>query len=463
MVMNELDSTLEAEAILNKKYFIMSKQLTVLCFVVYLFTVLWYTIGRRSVGYYPAMVNLFWSYEKWFQGERTTGMAILANIAMFIPFGFFMAELGEHKHRKSFLSVIAQALVFSTLIEISQMILMRGYFEFDDILNNTAGAVIGTFFFQILIHRFPERFSRPALNMANVSMFSFCLLFFVLVGDSHGDNMLPLSQGLCFQVEDASYQQGNIDLSGVCFWYNRQTQVCAIQLQSMKTAKCYPLHTKSGLVRPDVSEYFHQRDLKAGFHASGQGIAVDEEYEILLDYGWFRLIPTGLYLVVKYGTPQQPPQVVIRYTRNDIFVEPGTNNNDLEQIVSKGTLLVYRPEFHIYVYACEGKLFWVAEDGFKFEEDGSTFMNAVLWTTEPEKISEKSKARGLLFDALGTTFERAELEGNFGQYRVCAWQLPTDYPITSLRLGYYSGAWLWTNTCWPVYNFSPVAAETVAG
>ena len=77
-------------------------------------------------------LQLFWSYAKWDVQQQQ----VLANIFMFIPIGFLA---GKEFGRKG----IPVAAVFSALIETIQLLTCRGLFEFDDIIHNTAGAVIG--------------------------------------------------------------------------------------------------------------------------------------------------------------------------------------------------------------------------------------------------------------------------------------------------------------------------------
>ena len=61
------------------------------------------------------------------------------------------------------------------------------------------------------------------------------------------------------------------------------------------------------------------------------------------------------------------------------------------RIVKNGVLEEYNPNNHVYVYLYEGILYWVVEDGFKFEADGTTCIELVLCTTETEKLSEQSR------------------------------------------------------------------------
>lgn len=76
--------------------------------------------------------QLFWSYKVWDVQKKQ----IIANVLMFIPLGFLAGSLWKWKG-----GVIGVG--FSVAIELIQLISKRGLFEFDDILHNTLGTLIG--------------------------------------------------------------------------------------------------------------------------------------------------------------------------------------------------------------------------------------------------------------------------------------------------------------------------------
>lgn len=450
----------EVKAIFVKKRTLIWKIAFAFCFAAYLAAVLWYTVGRRNAGYYPPIYDFFWSYKQWFLGDWENGKAILANIAMFIPVGFFLAAACGDSPRKAFLTVVLLSVSFSALIEMLQLFLMRGYFEYDDLFNNVFGAVLGAAVFRLMKRSLPEQSLEAALYTVCAGIVLCCGSLFLLVRDHGESSMTMLSRGLCFQVEEACYQDGRIELSGVCFWYEQNRPDFTLLLQSKKTGKCFALQTEGGIPRPDVSAYYHRDGVKAGFQAAGQGIKKNEEYEIILDFGFFRSIPTGVFLTTAQGLNRKYAGADIHFVPDDAFVPLETAGTDLEEITEKGILCVYRPFEHVFVYSYGGSLYWIVEEGFCFEDDGSTFMNVQLWTTEPEKIADSSKARGLDYDARGIDFEKAELNGNFGRYRACAWKLPTDYPITAVLMGYYKNGWVWKKNIWPCLDFSQYAVQS---
>lgn len=107
--------------------------------IVLLFTVL----GRRSNKTDEMIYNLelFSCYRRIIiQHDHSMLISVLENISMFVPIGFTLSVVFK-KHR-----VIIPLLVsfgLSLCIEVCQLLLHSGIFEFDDLFNNTLGAVIG--------------------------------------------------------------------------------------------------------------------------------------------------------------------------------------------------------------------------------------------------------------------------------------------------------------------------------
>lgn len=89
-------------------------------------------LTRSSQPEARVMLRLFWSYENWPEGWEQ----IVANVAVFVPLGFLLGLLTGWK------GVLAGS-GFSLLIELLQLLLRRGVFEFDDLFHNTLGALIG--------------------------------------------------------------------------------------------------------------------------------------------------------------------------------------------------------------------------------------------------------------------------------------------------------------------------------
>ena len=91
---------------------------------------------------------LFWTIRSILDGNTTLLNEVLWNIILFIPFGLMLASL--LKRKRSWAAPVIGVLI-SSGIELSQYMMKRGLFEFDDIVYNTLGTIVGTILFYVLL------------------------------------------------------------------------------------------------------------------------------------------------------------------------------------------------------------------------------------------------------------------------------------------------------------------------
>lgn len=110
--------------------------------IYYVIALLFFTvIGRRSWNYYRYNFDFGYSYQEVFLlGDYTLASQIIANILAFVPIGI-LCFLTAKKY--SLLNSFLYGFSLSLFIEVMQLVLRRGYFEFDDMLSNTIGVLIG--------------------------------------------------------------------------------------------------------------------------------------------------------------------------------------------------------------------------------------------------------------------------------------------------------------------------------
>lgn len=117
------------------------KRLQYTLWVAYIFLVLWLTLIDREFGERRAMLVPFREFSNVIKGiEHNFYIGqIFGNLTMLMPLGFMLPMMRKVtvKH------VLVTALCFSCFIELTQYITGRGLMEFDDVFNNTVGAVIG--------------------------------------------------------------------------------------------------------------------------------------------------------------------------------------------------------------------------------------------------------------------------------------------------------------------------------
>lgn len=95
-------------------------------------------------------LELFWSWKEVFRGSGEMLKEILLNMILLFPAGMLLP--GAAGKKLSWKKGLVFGLFVSTVIEISQLVLCRGLFEWDDIIHNGLGCmggciVSGTIFF----------------------------------------------------------------------------------------------------------------------------------------------------------------------------------------------------------------------------------------------------------------------------------------------------------------------------
>ena len=120
-------------------------------FAIYILAVLWITLIDRKFGNRRAMLVPFWELANVIKGFRRNFFIgqILCNLVMLMPLGFMLPIIKKVSLKQVFLI----SLCFSAGIELTQFITGRGLMEFDDVFNNTVGAVLGYKVYDVMRER----------------------------------------------------------------------------------------------------------------------------------------------------------------------------------------------------------------------------------------------------------------------------------------------------------------------
>ncbi len=115
---------------------VVDRKWNVVLLVLYLMSIVYLTLMFRESGDAKVNLELFWSYKKIFtdSGGRAD---ILKNIWLFIPLGAILYKLYPHKR------ILLVPVLLSLLIELTQYVTGTGLLEFDDMVSNGLGGVIG--------------------------------------------------------------------------------------------------------------------------------------------------------------------------------------------------------------------------------------------------------------------------------------------------------------------------------
>ena len=120
-------------------------KLPVAAFVIYLALMLVITFLSRESGNSKGFdLELF---STWGINDRNNAY-VIENIMLFVPYGF----LGSWAFEKmgNFFRCLALGALTSLCIESLQLVTGRGFFQIDDILTNTLGAVVGFLLYRLL-------------------------------------------------------------------------------------------------------------------------------------------------------------------------------------------------------------------------------------------------------------------------------------------------------------------------
>lgn len=121
----------------------------------YILGVLYITLINRTVDadigvrlipfktYYELLRDVFRALVNgdWTQIEYTIWSGLILNILLLVPFGILVPIVTNSK--ASAVKLILAGAIFSFSIEFLQLLTRRGWFDVDDIINNTLGAFIG--------------------------------------------------------------------------------------------------------------------------------------------------------------------------------------------------------------------------------------------------------------------------------------------------------------------------------
>lgn len=124
--------------------------LSTILFVIYTIFVVWMTLLKREPRVRARVIEpeLFWAFREWLNGApdgKQESIQYILNVLFFIPFGFLFPW-------KKWKRVLIAGLMTSAVIEATQYIFNLGWCELDDIISNTAGALIG-FGCYVIVHK----------------------------------------------------------------------------------------------------------------------------------------------------------------------------------------------------------------------------------------------------------------------------------------------------------------------
>lgn len=385
---------------------------------IFALVIVYITCLCRTASFQPQLAPYpMWSYVKAITGDWNTGKQIIENILLFIPLGYLLRLSGLTNK-----STVSTGLFLSTAVELAQLIFHIGLFEFDDILNNALGTWIGVILYTRV--RNPEKI-RLQLSGAVVV----CAVIFCTVMPKPPGSIAE--QEFYFDIDSCVFQNETLGLKGHCFAYEKPNETYELLLKSGD--KTIQMESAIQLPSNDINSYYRCEEdySNTGFEAKAE-INSNEAYEILVQWSNGVTMTTGTFL------------------DNGVSVHTVNPAPDFS-----GTLLVSRPEYSFYVYQQYGELYWLCGDSFPFEDDGTTYVQYQLWTTQIDRLPQKRLEHECFWDNIGFNFEQNEIEP-FGEYRVAKSKIPEEYAVTAIVTGYHKdGKWIWQDYFRPIVKELP--------
>ncbi len=128
-----------AKLIINKEKFTFYKDFYTLLFILYMLALYYLLLSTENATTYVSNLFPFKEMTRYSMGSRGFFYNVMGNIALFIPFGFFVSYYikANKTHQIVLISIIT-----SLTAELIQFKIGRA-FDIDDIILNTIGAIIG--------------------------------------------------------------------------------------------------------------------------------------------------------------------------------------------------------------------------------------------------------------------------------------------------------------------------------
>lgn len=130
----------------NKQKFVLSNEMMMLTFIVYILCLFQIVTSGDVSSVHGVNVTLFKELTRYQIGTRLFYRNIIGNIIMFIPFGFFTSY--NLKLNKKMI-IFYLTLIVSVVIELIQLKIGRA-FDVDDIILNMVGSLLGYFLYRLM-------------------------------------------------------------------------------------------------------------------------------------------------------------------------------------------------------------------------------------------------------------------------------------------------------------------------
>jgi hypothetical protein len=253
------------------------------------------------------------------------------------------------------------------------------------------------------------------------------------------------------QIEDIGIINNRINIKGYAFLLDMDSEDTNISIFLRSVDEDKEIWTDvEQSSRADVASLFNNEYnyINSGFNAMIKESKLNEGecYEIIVKLDYLSIDNDDNSKTVSTN------RYVINgelYSYNPInFEHPNIESDLLREAFTKGQLCFYQKDEGLYVYQYNNKLYWITDDNFNFNKDGLTSISCNIYTSQADKLPEYRMQ--YLFDTREFYFEEHEyIDENIAPYRVAIWDIPNDYPISSITAGEYdsiNSKWVWNTS-----------------
>ena len=293
---------------------------------------------------------------------------------------------------------IITALATSAGIELVQFLTYRGMLDVDDLISNVCGAAVG-----LLIYTSVEKLSRDgrgrqAEKWMPAVLITACLIGCIMVAVPAAKSSIEVkvTKEFQFSVSSITANDGEIDIEGECFLYDRATPTYTLIIGGS-----------------EASTTVEDKKFRA---------AVDqpvEKAEVQVKFKGYPVMPTGVWI------KSSATGIAIEYVAGEMPVING--------LPESAVLKAWNEEYDVLVYEDGDRLLWLIGSPI----DRNTEVIYHIRTDESEKLPDRRVQYGFDNRGFRVGTERAENElGGIDHYRVFKKEIPQEYNVTAVAVGF---------------------------
>ena len=163
--------------VINKEKFEFYKEFYNLLLILYMLLLYYMLLSTDNAAAFGTNIIPFREMTRYTFGSKSFFYNVVGNIALFIPFGYFISD---YLKAKKTTHIILVSIIVSLTAELIQYKIGRA-FDVDDIILNTVGALIG-FIFYVLIQSIKKHLPEFLQNEVFYNILAILVLVIIIAG-----------------------------------------------------------------------------------------------------------------------------------------------------------------------------------------------------------------------------------------------------------------------------------------